>query len=65
MTFSDDMILPIETLAFAATNLRQKRDDSINRTIRKNGQMCQPLHARSALREAGCGFYAAKFAASG
>jgi len=36
ITFSDDMIIPIETLAFAATILRPKRDDSINPSIRKN-----------------------------
>jgi hypothetical protein len=31
ITFSDDMMqLPIEDLAFAATILRPKRDDSIN-----------------------------------
>jgi hypothetical protein len=27
--------------------------------------LCQSLRTRSALREAGCGFYAARFAASG
>ena len=37
MTFSDDMILPIEILALPATILCHKRDDSINRSIRKNG----------------------------
>jgi hypothetical protein len=57
--------LPIESLAFAATMLRQKRDDSINPSIRKNRPLCQHLHARFALRKRGCGFYAANFAASG
>jgi hypothetical protein len=57
--------LPIESLAFAATMLRQKRDDSINPSIRKNPLICQHLHARSALRNASCGFYAANFASSG
>jgi hypothetical protein len=57
--------LPIESLAFAATMLRQKRDDSINSIIGKNPLICQHLHARSALRQASCGFYAASFASSG
>jgi len=45
--------------------LRQKRDDSINPIIRKNPLICQHLHARSALRKASCGFYAANFAIYG
>jgi len=45
--------------------MRPKRDDSINPIIGKNRQLFQCLHACSALREAGCGFYAANFAASG
>jgi hypothetical protein len=57
--------LPIESLAFAATMLRQKRDDSINPIIRKNPLICQHLRARSALRKVTCGFYAANFASSG
>jgi hypothetical protein len=57
--------VPIESLAFAATMLRQKRDDSSNLIIRKNPLICQHLHARSALRKASCGFYAANFASSG
>jgi hypothetical protein len=59
------MQLPIESLAFAATILRLKRDDSINPSIGKNRQLCQCLRACSALREAGCGFFAASFAVSG
>jgi hypothetical protein len=39
--------------------LRQKRDDSINPSIRKNRHLCQHLRVRSALRKASCGFYAA------
>jgi hypothetical protein len=57
--------LPIESLAFSATVLRLKRDDSINPIIRKNPRICQRLHVRSALRKAGCGFCAASFASSG
>jgi len=45
--------------------MRPKRDDSINPIIGKNRQLFQCLHACSALREAGCGFYAASFAVSG
>jgi len=51
--------------AFAAPIMRPKRDDSINPIIGKNRQLFQCLHACSALREAGCGFYAASFAVSG
>src|SRR5258705_117271 len=57
--------LPIESLALTATMLRLKRDDSIKRIIRKNRLICQRLHVRSALRKAGCGFCAARFASSG
>jgi hypothetical protein len=57
-------LLPIESLAFAATILRPKRDDSINLSIRKNRLICQHLHARFALRKRGCDFYAANFATS-
>jgi hypothetical protein len=53
---------PIERLAFAASILRHKRDDSINRTIAETGHYSQRLDACSALREAGCGFFAARFA---
>ncbi|ANW03826.1 hypothetical protein LMTR13_30465 [Bradyrhizobium icense] len=45
-----------------AAILRLKRDDSINPIIRKSRQICQHLRAHSALRKAGCGFYAANFA---
>ena len=65
ITLSDDMILPIETLAFAATILRPKRDDSINPIIAKNRYLFQCLLSCSALREASCGFYAASLAVSG
>jgi hypothetical protein len=65
MTLSEDMgTLPIESPAFAATLLRQKRDDSIKPIIRKNRRSCQHLRAPSALRKRGCGFYAASFASS-
>jgi len=45
--------------------LRPKRDDSINLIIDKNRQLFQCLRGSSALREAGCGFFAASFAVSG
>jgi len=39
VNFSDgNGVLPIESLAFAAPNLRPKRDDSINIIIRRNWQ---------------------------
>jgi hypothetical protein len=65
VTLSDDMgTLPIESLAFAASLMRQKRDDSIKRIIRKNRRLCQHLRTPPALRKRGCGFYAASFASS-
>jgi hypothetical protein len=53
------------SLAFAAANLRLKRDDSINPIIAKNRQLFQCLRRCSALREPACGFYAASFAVWG
>jgi len=45
--------------------LHPKRHDSINPIIGKNRQLFQCLGGRSALREVGCGFFAASFAISG
>jgi hypothetical protein len=61
--FSDVICaLPIEELASHAKILRRKRHDSINPIIGKNRRFFQCLDACSALREAGCGFWAASFA---
>jgi hypothetical protein len=45
--------------------LRPKRDDSINPIIDKIRQLFQCLRSHPAMREAGCGFFAASFAVSG
>jgi hypothetical protein len=42
--------------------LRRKRHDSINPSIGKNRRLFQCLQACWALRESGCGFFAASFA---
>jgi hypothetical protein len=45
--------------------LRLKHHDSVNPSIAEAGRNSQRLDACSALREAGCGFFAASFVVSG
>jgi len=63
--FSDDMMHFQSKTCVRAPILRPKRHDSINRIIAETCHYSQRLDARSALREASCGFFAAGVLALG
>jgi hypothetical protein len=54
-----------KNLAFAALICAGKRHDSINGIIAEARRYSQHLDTCSALRDAGCGFFAASLAGSG